>query len=780
MKKSFIIIALVAFALSVCFLTASPAYAATGDGFNHDMKPLFNNPSKMTTQELVAEMKYAIKMRNAGKYYPQDRVTAIEKQMAVNQKTEIDRYKGQLEKEAEVAKKIEDLKEKAIEKAKEKGEEYYEEHKDEIQQQVENQARKTLGMTETDWIVNKEKYTEMYEKGSEAYEEHAKGYVEAAQKALDAYNAYQQAKENHPEAPETAQNLVGFLNATKEVLTFAGDKMQDTPLRPIGEILNAYGQAAGLGDAAAKAAWESVHKGDINPNFKTQYTDGLNQIGLSDFGPVIKTDLMKFDKDLKILNLGDGRFAVFDENFKPIPGSSGLTLTEAEFNKLQELYVAYENGKKEDWPKLSPEQLVQLAKGEKITVKTEDNWFKDKFQDFDPDGIMDLGHRNMNKVLDDETRRSIDRIVNGDQGILDKLVDPFTRSGRMRDINEAYGKYLETLDSTLDKSKIDLMEGFMEWVKKMKDANPNMTMEDIKKKLQEEIDKKKGITDKEKTEADKDKEKDKTNPIKDKIKKLDPKVKDATAGGLDKDKKPVTGKPAKPSADKNKHWTGNTPDSFNGKTDSGFTQIGTTYRPLPDTNKLSIPVLKPNIYLYPVKTQKVEVTFCKPEKLTTTIPDYSDGWNVTATPDGRIFKVVSDDEDKIGRTVDEYEYLFYEADVEEKYFQRSAAWKLPVKGRVDAFEDILDLYGFNEREKRDFIEFWSEKLDPDKQYLVYPQETALIDRAMPVKIDSMPDSIFRIWFYFISGDEEPLLIPQQVERISRDGFTVVEWGGMFR
>jgi len=780
MKKLVFIITLVVFALSVSLLKVSPVYAATGDGLNHDMKPMFNSPSNMTTKELVAEMKYAIKMRDAGKYYPQDRLKSIEKQMAVNQQKEIDRYKDQLKKEAEVAKKIEEIKEAVIEKAKEKGEEWYEEHEEEIQKQVENQARKMLGMTETEWIVNKDMFTEVYNNGAEAYEEHLKGPVETAQTALNAYNAYNEAKEKFPEAPETAQKLLGFLGATKEVLSFAGDKMEDTPLRPFGEIIKAYGEAAGLGDSAAKAAWECIHKGDINPNFKTQYTDGLDQIGLADYGPVTKTDLMKFDKDLKILDLGDGRFAVFDENFKPIPGSTGLALTAAEFNKLQELYVAYENGKKEDWPKLTPEQLVQLAKGEKITVKTEDNWFKDKFQDFDPNGIMDLGHRNMNKVLDEEIRRSIDRIVNGDQGILDKLVDPFTRTGRMRDINEAYGKYLETLDSTLDKSSIDLMEGFMEWVKKMKDANPNMTMEDIKKKLQEEIDKKKGLADKEKTEDDKDKDKGKTNPVKDKIKKLDPKVKDATAGGLVKDKKPIIGKPAKPSIDPNEHWSGNTPDSFNGKTDSGFAQIGTTNRPLPDTNKLAIPVLKPNIYLYPSITQIVEVSFANPEKLTITIPKYSKGWTVTATPDGKIFNKLPDNTEKTRRVVDKYDYLFYEANVEEKYFQTSAAWKLPVKGRTDALENILDLYGFNEKEKADFIAFWSEKLDSNKKYLIYPQETALINRAMPIKIGSTPDSLYRIWFYFISGEDEPILIPHNVERIKRTGFTVVEWGGMFK
>lgn len=741
------------------FAFKQPVYA--GGGFEHNMNPMFDNIGSMTTQELVAEMKYAIKMRNEGKYYPQDRITQIEKQMAVNQQKEIERYQEQLKNEAEVAKKIEELKEAAIEKAKEKGEEYYEEHQEEIQQQVEDQARRMLGMSETDWIVNKEKYTEMYEKGAEAYEEHAAGYVEAAQKALDAYNAYQQAKADHPEAPETAQNLVGFLNATKEVLTFAGEKMKDTPLRPIGEILNAYGEAASLGDKAATAAWECIHKGDINPNFKTQYDQGFNQIGLTDLGPVIKTDLMKFDGEMRILNLGDGRYAAFDENFKLVPIGGRNTMTEAEFEKLQQMYVAYENGKKEDWPKLTLEQLTQLANGESIKVKTQDNWLRsDKFQDFTPENIMDLGHRNMNNVLNDELTRSIDRIVNGDQGVLDRLVDPITRYGRMKEIRDAYSKYLDTLDGTLDKSDIHLRESFLEYIKKLKEENPNLTMKDIIKKLQDEADKKKTKDAEDKGKDKTDPDKTKKNPLADKIKKLDPKVKDANSSGVKKDKDIKTTTPG------GNHWTTKNPDGFNGRQDAGFSQIGTTYRPIPDPYKLSIPVLKPNIYLYPSYTMKVDVKFSTPEKLTASIPDYSSGWSVYADPDGLLDG--------------KYGYLFYEADIEEVYFQTSACWKLPVKDRTEAFERILDLYGFNSTEKHDFIEFWNKRLDPGRQYLVYPQETGIIDRAMPVTISPQPENIYRIWFYFIPSEKEPVTLPERIEKIVRDGFTVVEWGGMYK
>jgi len=164
-----------------------------------------------------------------------------------------------------------------------------------------------------------------------------------------------------------------------------------------------------------------------------------------------------------------------------------------------------------------------------------------------------------------------------------------------------------------------------------------------------------------------------------------------------------------------------------------------------------------------------KVKFKMPEKLTVSIPSYSSssGWTMFVEPGGKL---------EGGK----YGYLFYEADVEEIYFQKSAAWKLPVEGRIQAFEAILDAYGFNSVEKHDFIEFWNAKIDAGKQYLVYPQETALVERAMPLVVTPEPDRIYRIWFYFVASGDEPACLPAAVERIGRSGFTVVEWGGMVK
>lgn len=175
---------------------------------------------------------------------------------------------------------------------------------------------------------------------------------------------------------------------------------------------------------------------------------------------------------------------------------------------------------------------------------------------------------------------------------------------------------------------------------------------------------------------------------------------------------------------------------------------------------------KPNIYLYPETETEITVTFGKPGYLTLSIPEYNDGWTVTASPDGTLT-----DKDK-----NSYGYLFYEALVKRKAFSTEEGFIIPANKRAEAFREILASYGFNEQETADFIEYWADYLKDGTDYVMYPMLTEGVDNAMPLTFSVKPDSIYRIWFGFAeySGDE---IMPPEITPIVRKGFTVVEWGG---
>ncbi|HWQ88998.1 MAG TPA: hypothetical protein VN374_03385, partial [Desulfitobacteriaceae bacterium] len=67
-------------------------------------------------------------------------------------------------------------------------------------------------------------------------------------------------------------------------------------------------------------------------------------------------------------------------------------------------------------------------------------------------------------------------------------------------------------------------------------------------------------------------------------------------------------------------------------------------------------------------------------------------------------------------------------------------------------KQILDIYHFSEEEKKDFLEFWTNKLDKSKNYIFYNEDTKIVDEAMPLQVKPLPGRSYRIWFYIIEAD----------------------------
>mgnify|MGYP000845671834 CR=1 FL=1 len=178
-------------------------------------------------------------------------------------------------------------------------------------------------------------------------------------------------------------------------------------------------------------------------------------------------------------------------------------------------------------------------------------------------------------------------------------------------------------------------------------------------------------------------------------------------------------------------------------------------------------VYKPNIYLYPESELDIAVTFRLPALLTATIPDYTGIWEVHATPDGTL-------SDAAGRT---YGYLFYESETDPALFTYDRAWLVPAGDRELVFRKMLAAYGFNEIETADFVAFWTERLEPGTDFLMYPQTTEWVDAAMPLTVAPAPASRFRLWFAFESYTGGTLPAEPAPVAMDRNGYEMVEWGG---
>ena len=107
---------------------------------------------------------------------------------------------------------------------------------------------------------------------------------------------------------------------------------------------------------------------------------------------------------------------------------------------------------------------------------------------------------------------------------------------------------------------------------------------------------------------------------------------------------------------------------------------------------------KPVIYLYPTEKTDVQVEL---ELLTSdlyvTYPNYCDGWNVTAYPDGRIVNKAD------GGT---YDYLFWESVNSRTHYDMSKGFCVSADDTEDFLREKLEILGLNERERNEFIVYW--------------------------------------------------------------------------
>jgi hypothetical protein len=178
---------------------------------------------------------------------------------------------------------------------------------------------------------------------------------------------------------------------------------------------------------------------------------------------------------------------------------------------------------------------------------------------------------------------------------------------------------------------------------------------------------------------------------------------------------------------------------------------------------------KPVIYLYPTDKMNVSVKLNFKGDLTFTYPTYQNGWNIIAQQDGTITH-----ENKTLR------YLFWEGTSAKKYpnFDENVGFVVGSDTLVSFLESSLTQMGLNSIEIQDFITFWAPKMLKNKQnYIHFLLNESCKDYA-ELEITPKPDNVLRVFMIWRSEERlTTLYTPQIFPNISRNGFTVIEWGG---
>lgn len=176
---------------------------------------------------------------------------------------------------------------------------------------------------------------------------------------------------------------------------------------------------------------------------------------------------------------------------------------------------------------------------------------------------------------------------------------------------------------------------------------------------------------------------------------------------------------------------------------------------------------KPVIYLYPQETTQVSVNVVPTNGISVSEPAIGRGWNVIANPSGQLFNLADSKS---------YPYLFWEG--------FAANFRTPTEGFVVAkadvkklFEEKLAILGMNAKETADFEEYWLPKLSEKPYYFITFIPQVEFEKYAPLTVSPKPDSVIRVFFDYKGLDKKTSVVEQKLTRVTRSGFSVVEWGG---
>lgn len=208
---------------------------------------------------------------------------------------------------------------------------------------------------------------------------------------------------------------------------------------------------------------------------------------------------------------------------------------------------------------------------------------------------------------------------------------------------------------------------------------------------------------------------------------------------------------------------------------------------------------KPVVYLYPTKPTQVSVQFTAPMQFTTVIPNYMNGWNVLAQPNGQLTDLqpqyTNCDAIDTNHPGSEYAaeackkhvypYLYWAGNVASHNYPNVTQGWIVSHDSVGAFlEKKLTTMGLNSQEQKDFLEYWVPELQSKNAayYRISFLQTQELNQLFPMAVTPRPDTTFRIFLDYAPLSEKPTQEPQpqQLNTLIRRGFTLVEWGGLKR
>lgn len=176
---------------------------------------------------------------------------------------------------------------------------------------------------------------------------------------------------------------------------------------------------------------------------------------------------------------------------------------------------------------------------------------------------------------------------------------------------------------------------------------------------------------------------------------------------------------------------------------------------------------KPIIYIYPKQEQNVKVTLGSSDKLLVSYPVYNNGWNVLAKPDGTLID---------NKTNRELYSLYYESENNVNFKIENEGFVISKDEIIPFLEEKLEILGLNPKEQEEFIIYWLPILQKNNYTYIRFATNEEINNNMSLQVEPSPDTMIRVLMIFKGLEEKINVKEQPLQKVTRNGYTVVEWG----
>jgi hypothetical protein len=187
---------------------------------------------------------------------------------------------------------------------------------------------------------------------------------------------------------------------------------------------------------------------------------------------------------------------------------------------------------------------------------------------------------------------------------------------------------------------------------------------------------------------------------------------------------------------------------------------------------------EPIVYFYPERRMHVRYTLASEVRVARAEPlARGNSWTFLATPQGALEEVDA----APGRARRTFPHLFWEG-TSMRFAPPAEGVCLPGSRTGEYLRDVLPRLGLLPNETEDFLTAWVPRMEGAAFNVIGFHPREVVDMLAPVQVSPAPTHMIRILMDAAPVEECPALtapaLPDAVP--AREGFTVVEWGGVLR